>query len=185
MLDLILLLLLLSGFFIGARRGLILQIFHLTGFIVAFIVASKNYAHLADNIKLWIPYPSSADANSFFSAFSHLNLESTYYRAIAFIILFIAVKIVWQIIGSMLDFLADMPILRTLNRWSGALFGFAEIYLILFLLLYVGAITPYMGIDKAVDHSYIAHVMIENTPVLSEKVRMLWLDFSGNKWPRV
>ncbi|MFC4618198.1 CvpA family protein [Camelliibacillus cellulosilyticus] len=183
MLDFILIILLLAGFLIGARRGLILQLIHLTGFIVAYIVAYMYFDDLAPKLKLWIPYPSSGDSNSFFTLLGHLNLESSFYRAIAFVIIFIAVKIVWQIIGSMLDFLTDLPILRTVNRWLGALFGFVEIYLVLFILLYIGALTPYLGIDKAIDHSYVAHVMIENTPVLSEKIRNLWLEWSSGRLP--
>jgi len=183
MLDIILLILLVAGFLVGARRGLILQLVHLTGFIAAYIIAYMYYDDLAPKIKLWIPYPTTADTNSFFSVLNHLSLESSYYRAISFIILFIAVKIIWQILGSMLDFLADLPILRTVNRWAGAIFGFAEIYLILFLLLYIGALFPYAGIEKAVDHSYIAHLMIEDTPVFSSKIHDLWIDFSTAKGP--
>jgi len=183
MLDLILLLLLLAGFLMGARRGLILQIVHLTGFMAAYVIAYMYYDDLAPKIKLWIPFPTTTSTNAFFSILDHTSLEMAYYRAISFILLFIAVKIIWQILGSMLDFLADLPILRTINRWLGALFGFTEIYLIMFLLLYIGALFPYGGIEKAIDQSYIAHVMIEDTPFLSHKIHELWIDFSAAKGP--
>lgn len=185
MLDIILLILLVAGFFIGARRGLILQLVHFTGFIAAYIIAYMYYDDLAPKIKLWIPYPTTADTNSFFTVVNHLNLESSYYRAISFIILFIAVKVIWQILGSMLDFLADLPVLRTANRWTGGIFGFVEVYLILFLLLYIGALTPYLGIENAVSHSHIAHLMIEKTPVFSSKIHDLWLNLSTAHLPTI
>ncbi|KMJ55623.1 membrane protein, partial [Bacillus sp. LL01] len=57
MLSLLLLLLLFMSFFIGRRRGFILQLIHLVGFIVALYVAYKYYQDVATYIQLWIPYP--------------------------------------------------------------------------------------------------------------------------------
>jgi len=179
MLSVIILILLVAGFFIGRRRGLILQLIHLTGFIVAYIVAFLYYDKLASVLKLWIPFPDT-DSNAFFTSLTHATLEASFYRAIAFVIIFIAVKIIWQIFGSMLDFLADLPILRTANRWLGGLFGFVEVYLVLFILLFIGAIAPYAGIDQMIDHSYMAHLIIEDTPFLSDKLQELWIELSGS-----
>lgn len=177
MLNIIIILLLIAGFFIGVRRGFILQLIHLSGFIIAYVAAFMYYDDLAPKLKLWIPYPSSADQNSFFSFLNHMDLETTYYRAIAFVIIFIAIKIVMHIIGSMLDFLADLPILRTVNRWLGGVLGFVEIYLVIFILLYLGALTPFMGLGKAIDGSSAAHFIIENTPVFSEKIKNMWMAY--------
>ncbi|GGE42280.1 membrane protein [Pullulanibacillus camelliae] len=177
MLSLIIIILLIAGFFIGKRRGLILQLIHLTGFIAAYVIAFIYYKKFAPVLKLWIPFPDTG-SNAFFSTLSHSSLEMAFYRAIAFVIIFVAVKILWQIVGSMLDFLADLPILRTVNRWLGAVFGFAEVYLVLFILLFIGALAPYMGIDQMIDHSYVAHLIIDNTPVLSDKLGNLWLQVS-------
>jgi len=178
MLSIIIIVILIVGFFIGRRRGLILQLIHLTGFVAAYAVAFIYYKKFASVLQLWIPFPNK-DSNTFFSMLSHGVLESSFYRAIAFVIIFIAVKILWHIVGSMLNFLADIPILRTVNRWLGALFGFVEVYLVLFILLFIGALAPYMGIDHVIDHSYVAHLIIDNTPVLSNKLGDLWLQMSS------
>lgn len=177
MLSLILLILLIIGFFIGLRRGLILQLVHLLGFILAYLAAYAYYNQLASKLKLWIPYPAGMDHNQLFGSFGQMGVESVYYHAIAFIVIFIAVKIIVQIIGSMLDFLANLPILGSINRILGAIFGFIEIYLILFLLLYVGELTPVAGIKQAIDHSFVAQYMIQHTPVFSEKIKELWTSY--------
>ncbi|TCP32125.1 putative membrane protein required for colicin V production [Scopulibacillus darangshiensis] len=177
MLDIIIIILLIAGLFIGLRRGFILQLIHLTGFIVAYVAAYMYYDDLAPKLKLWIPFPSAIDHNSFFEHLSPMSMEAAYYRAIAFVIIFIAVKIIMHIIGSMLDFLADLPILRTINSWFGGILGFLEIYLVLFILLYLGSLTPYAGIESAIDHSFMAHLIIENTPVLSEKIKNMWMAY--------
>ncbi|MTT31692.1 hypothetical protein GMB86_06655 [Terrilactibacillus sp. BCM23-1] len=177
MLSLIIVLLLIAGFFIGLRRGLILQLVHLTGFILAYVVAFIYYGDLAPKLKFWIPYPSAIEHQSMFEIFGNMNLETAYYRAIAFVIIFIAVKIVMQIIGSMLDFLAHLPIIHTVNRLLGGVLGFVEIYLIVFILLYIGALTPFWGLDTTISHSSVAGAMIEHTPVMSEKLKTMWLAY--------
>lgn len=58
MLDLIILILLIAGFVTGARRGLIVQLIHMVGFIIALIVAYTYYKPLADKFVLWIPFPA-------------------------------------------------------------------------------------------------------------------------------
>ncbi len=58
MFDLLIIILLIIGLFIGIRRGFILQFIHLTGFIIAFIVAKMYGNELAEKLVLWVPYPS-------------------------------------------------------------------------------------------------------------------------------
>lgn len=178
LLNIIILFLLLAGFFIGFRRGLILQLIHLAGFVIAYVVAFLYFKDFADTLKLWIPYPSSFSHNQMFSFLGHMDVETAFYRAIAFVLIFIAVKIVMNIIGSMLDFLAELPLIRTVNHSLGAAFGFVEIYLVLFILLYVGALAPINGLQTAIDHSSLAHMIINNTPVFSEKVKDMWLSYA-------
>jgi uncharacterized membrane protein required for colicin V production len=177
MIDIILLLILIGGFLIGLRRGLILQIVHLTGFIASFIVAYLYFDDLAPRLKLWIPYPANTlELDQTFAIFlGAFNMESAYYRAIAFAILFFGIKIFLQIIGSMLDFLADLPILRTINRWFGGALGFVEVYLLVFIFLYIAALVPIDYVQSSIDGSFMAKTIVENTPVFSEKIKELWI----------
>lgn len=175
MLDLIIIVILLIGLFVGIRRGFVLQIVHLSGFVLAYILAYLYYGQLAPQLRLWIPYPTVVEKNQFFSMLNHMNLQSVYYNAIAFGIIFIGTKIATQIIGSMLDFLADLPFFRVVNRWLGGTLGFIEVYLLVFILLYLGAIMPFFGIEKVVGHSQVAHIIINNTPMFSERIRNLWM----------
>lgn len=174
MVDLILILLFLGGFFIGLRRGLVLQIVHLTGFFVSLIVAYIFFDDLAPHLKLWIPYPKLGDGAGIL--LSVLNVEDIYYRGIAFAILFFGTKIAMHIIGSVLNVLMSFPILRTVNRWLGGVLGFLEIYLLVFFLLFVAAIIPHDSIQDAVQHSLVAQMMIKHTPFFSEYLQQLWIN---------
>ncbi|UJL45009.1 CvpA family protein [Virgibacillus sp. NKC19-16] len=175
MFDVILIIFLIFGFLIGLKRGFILQLFHLVGFIAAFIAAILYYDDLGARLSLWIPYPELSDG-AWADFLESLPLENAFYNAIAFAIIFFAVKIILQIIASMLDFVAYLPILKSVNKILGAVLGFIEIYLILFIVLYILALTPIDTIQSWITNSSIAMFIIENTPYFSGKITELWFE---------
>jgi uncharacterized membrane protein required for colicin V production len=175
MLDLIILIILGFGFLIGLKRGFILQIIHLTGFIIAFIIAYLYYDQLAPKLTLWVPFPNFSSDSALSLVMDNVNLEDAYYRAIAFVVIFFAVKIVWQIIGSMLDFIAQIPVLKQLNVWAGGLLGFLEVYLIIFIVLFIGALLPMEGIQSTLTNSILAELIVQHTPVFSALVHDWWI----------
>ena len=179
MLDLAIIILLIFGFFIGLKRGFIMQLVHLTGFIIAYIVAYLYYADLAPKLTLWIPYPNFGDDSALKILSESTNMETAFYRAVAFVIIFLAVKVLMQIIGSMFDVIAHLPILRTLNVWAGGILGFLEIYLIVFILIYIGALVPMEPIQKALDQSFMADVMVNYTPFLSQQIKSWWIEYTA------
>jgi uncharacterized membrane protein required for colicin V production len=174
MLDLIILALFIVGLFIGFKRGLILQFIHLTGFLIAFLVAKIYYFELATKLVLWIPYPSFNGPIDMI--LENGNLEEAYYRGIAFVVIFFAVKIAIQIIGSMLDFIAGLPILKQFNLLAGGFLGFLEVYLIVFILLYIAALLPIEMIQDPLQSSILSEGIIKNTPFLSEGIKQLWIE---------
>lgn len=176
MLDLVIILFLIIGFFVGLRRGFILQLIHITDFFIAYIVAYLYYTQLAEKLTLWIPYPKFGDNTMLKILTQSPNMETAFYRAIAFVIIFLAVKILLQIIGSMLDFIAQLPILRMLNIWAGGILGFLEVYLVIFILLYIVALLPIESFQTALDHSSIAKAIVNDTPVLSGQIKSWWME---------
>ncbi|WP_407269133.1 CvpA family protein [Radiobacillus sp. PE A8.2] len=174
MIDLILIIVLVLGVLIGLKRGFILQVFHLIGFIVAFIVAAIFFDDIAKQLDLWIPYPE-LPADATWAVFvDTLPLEAAFYNAIAFAALFFVTKVVLQIIASMLDFVADLPILNLLNSWLGAILGFVEIYLLAFVFLYIAALLPVAFVQSLIEQSSIAAFMIDNTPIISKQISNYW-----------
>lgn len=168
------------GFFMGLKRGFILQTFHLLGFIASFIVAAKYYDKLAPYLDLWIPYPEVSDTSSLATFLQNLPLETGFYNAVSFALIFFVTKIILQIIASMLDFVAAIPVISWFNTIFGAILGFVEVYLILFIVLFILILVPYPTTQEWINDSSIALYMIENTPYLSEKVESLWFTFVEN-----
>ena len=177
MLSYIIIFLLLLGFLVGYRRGFILQLVHLTSYFISFFIAVFYYRDFAEKLKLWIPYPTLGENETLQLLFSATNAESAYYHGIAFLIIFVAVKILLQIIGSMLDFLANIPIIKQLNSFGGALLGFIEVYLLIFIVLYIAALLPIEKVQMAIDQSNIAKSIIEHTPIFSKQIHHLLFGF--------
>lgn len=174
MLDILILILLVAGLITGARRGLIVQLIQMTGFIIALIVAYTYYKPLADKFVLWIPFPAITASSQLTIAVDNLELDQTFYRVIAFVLIFIAVKFALQLIGSMFDFLKYLPILGFVSNLVGAVLGFIEFYFILFVLLYVFALLPIDFIQNLISNSILTGWMLEHTPILSELVKNWW-----------
>src|SRR5699024_5279084 len=141
MFSLIIYVLLIIGFLMGIKRGFILQVFHLIGFIVAFIVATMYYDRLSPYFTLWILYPDIIKSTgSLAEFFQKLPLEDGFYNGIAFVVIFFAAKIILQIIATMLDFVANLPVIGLLNKIGGAILGFIEVYAIVFFILFILAL---------------------------------------------
>lgn len=174
MVSLLILILLIFGFLMGLKRGFILQVFHLVGFIASFTLAAMYYDKIAPTLALWIPYPELSSDSTWSVFLQSLPLETGFYNAISFAIIFFVVKIGLQIIASMLDFVADLPILSSINKIFGAVLGFVEVYLILFIILSILALTPLGSIQSWINNSSVALLMIEHTPFLSNMIKSLW-----------
>ncbi|AXH99391.1 CvpA family protein [Sporosarcina sp. PTS2304] len=179
MIDLLLVVLLVGGLITGFRRGLVVQIIHMFGLILSIYVAYKYYKPLADKLVLWIPYPGATAGESLTWTFEHLDLDMTFYRLIAFIFIFVAAKLVLQLIGSMLDFLKHLPVLGFGARILGAGFGFIEFYLILFFLLSALVMLPIEVIQNSLDKSLLAKAMFEHTPIISSAIKNWWFVYLG------
>ncbi|XJZ26422.1 CvpA family protein [Bacillota bacterium Lsc_1132] len=181
MLDLILIFLFIMGFLVGLKRGFILQLIHFTGFIIAYIVANIYYDKLAPKLILWIPYPNFGNNSSLKLFTDSPQMEDAFYRGIAFVIIFFAVRIVLQIIGTMLDFIAHLPILRFLNVWAGGILGFFEVYLLVFILLFIAALVPMTVIQQPLAQSTLANLIVHHTPILSDQIKQLVMDYSAGR----
>ena len=174
MLDLIILVVLLVGLLVGAKRGFIVQMMHIVSFVVALVVAYIYYKPLAQKFVFWVPYPGVTDSGSLGVVIDSLDLDRTFYRVVAFAVIFFAVKISLQIVASIFDFIAYLPVLNMVNRWRGALFGLIENYLILFIVLYVLALVPLDLVQNLMSKSFLSGLMLEHTPIITKMFQKWW-----------
>ncbi|KAA0957898.1 CvpA family protein [Planococcus kocurii] len=174
MLDILLVILLVGGIIVGAKRGFIVQLIHMIGFVVALVAAYKYYKPLSEYFVLWIPYPAINENSQFTLVVDQLDLDQTFYQLLAFALIFFVVKFALQLVASMFDFLKFLPVLGFFSKILGAILGFIEAYILLFIFIYVFALLPLDVVQNQLENSGIAQSMIENTPYFSEKVKEWW-----------
>ncbi|HZG70642.1 MAG TPA: CvpA family protein [Chondromyces sp.] len=173
MIDIILLIFLLFGVLVGLKRGFILQLVHMTSAIVAIIAALLLRDQVIPILKQWIPIPSFNGNQAVAVAAQSSSFEQLYYGAIAFILVFIIVKMALHFVGSMLNIIASLPIIKQFNIVGGGILGFLEIYIILFILIYIATLIPQADIQSAIESSSVARIMVDHTPFISEELQQL------------
>ena len=78
------------------------------------------------------------------------------------------------------DNILEVLLEKIINNWRkvyGAILGFVEIYLIIFLILYVGTILPTSEWKTTIfTNSTLPGYILENTPILSKQLISLFFD---------
>lgn len=174
MIDLLILFVLLLSIVIGIKRGFVSQLINLASFLIGLIVAIIYYKPLAQKFVLWIPYPGFTDNSTMTLVLDSLDVDRTFYRVLAFALIFFAVKFAVQIVFSMFDFLTYLPVLNSLNRVLGAVLCFIEFYLLLFIVLYVLALIPVEWIQLRMSRSILGALILEHTPVITAIFQNWW-----------
>ncbi|WLV23737.1 CvpA family protein [Aciduricibacillus chroicocephali] len=166
--TLIIIFLLVSGWVNGVRRGFVLQVIHLAGFIGSLIIAWFLYDDLAPHLAKIIPAPGSG--NSTWTAVENvLPFQTTFYNVISFIIVLIVARLIIGMIGRTIDGFAKLPILRSFNKLLGGVLGLAETYLIVFIAIALFFFIP--GTEHYVRDSGLAMTILEKTPYLSDTLK--------------
>lgn len=175
MIDIIILVLLVLGFLVGIKRGFVMQIMRLVGTVTSYVVAFVYAKKLGPHLELWVPFPQMGSDTFLEEYIQNETLEQSFYYVIAFIILFVISKIVLFYIGSLLDFITRIPILKQINSLFGGAFGVLEIYLVVFVVLLIATKLPVESVQNHLDNSVLTGIIVDHTPYISEKIKTLWV----------
>lgn len=166
MINLIILLLLLVSFIAGKRKGFLRQVIQLIGFLTAFVVAFVFSEILGTALSSLFPFPKGEDAIQTF-LFGVFSVKEWFYRVVAFFLLFFVTNIVFRIISNVFHTLVKWPILNGINQLFGGIVGFIQTYLFLFIILFIASVIPNENVMTMLQHSFVATMMLEHTPILS------------------
>ncbi|WP_334328991.1 CvpA family protein [Companilactobacillus sp. HBUAS59699] len=177
MLSLLLILFLVYGFYVGARRGLVMQAFFTVGYAIFFGIAMVSFRALGPKFEMIVPYPSASLGSefAFFSTKVGMELDDAFYRAFAFIFVCFIGWIIVRFVGLYFKRLTYYPMFNDVNLLSGGILGLLVTYVTLFMVLLLLAMIPVSGIQNALQHSFIASTMIRSTPVLTSMLTGLWI----------
>ena len=105
----------------GAWRGLVHEVFSLTGWIMAFLAGNLFTAPLADLL------PSV--------------MRPELRVIVAFVVIFVGTLVAAALIAALITKFVTVSVLHSLNRWLGALFGLLRGLLIVIVLAMVAGMT--------------------------------------------
>ncbi|SDI40487.1 Uncharacterized membrane protein, required for colicin V production [Alteribacillus persepolensis] len=158
LINIIIILLLAGSFFIGLKQGFISKFIRLTSFILSLFAGFYFYQPIAEWLRTWLPYPSALGA----------AFEGLFYTVIGFLLIFLVTTMIVASLGRILQMFASLPILRTVNKALGGIFGVVKTYVIILLLLIGISFFPIDSLHVLVNESTIAMTMLENTPIVSD-----------------
>lgn len=157
LLDWIILAVCAGGLILGYIRGFINQLVSLAGLFVSFIAAFLFYDKLAPWLAKMFPISSWEAYSQYQFILETLNVDTYFYNAVAFAVLFFGAKIILSIVGHFLNLFSKMPGLNLINKWSGALLGLIEAVLLVVVAVHVMGVMPSQSVQELVDGSTIAH----------------------------
>lgn len=178
MLTFFILVILLFGFYVGYRRGLMLQIVYTFGYMVAYLIAMGNYKALAAQLELYVPYPSAGPDSKlvFFNHELSLELDKAFYAAVAFLLIIVFCGLIVQFLAVFAKGLTYIPIVKQVNEIAGGLLNVVMVYVGVFLVLMTLSMLPIDAVQNQFRASGLAQGIVKNTPVFSNQIKKLWVE---------
>lgn len=159
---------------LGYHRGFIAQLVSIAGLVVAYLAAFWLYDDVAPAIAHLFPMNRLQSEGKYAFLAEDLNLDVYVYNAVAFALIFFAVKIGLSLAGRLLHLITLIPGLKTLNKWSGALLALLEAAILFAVAVQVMIVIPSDGLQQTLKGSVAAGAVAEHTPELTGKLRDLW-----------
>lgn len=172
-LDLILVIGMAASFILGCRRGFVLQLVSMLGFVVAWITAYLFYDDVVPWVAKVIPVDAFVSQTGFESYLKGIPLNQYIAAAISFSLLLFGVKLILTAAGHVLNILVRVPGLNMLNRWAGGLLALVEAAIAAFIVIQIMAVLPQTGVQALLMDSTAARWSMEWAPVLFNKMKEL------------
>lgn len=164
--DIIIVLLLISGFITGYKKGLIKQAISTIGLIVIVVLSFL----LKNNLSIILYEKCPFFTVGLLKNYSSLNI--LFYELISFFIIFLVLSIILNIIlkitGIAEKILDDSSIFRTLFKVLGGLLGALESYISIFVILLILSMPIFsLNFTKYINKSKLKNHIMNNTLLIS------------------
>jgi uncharacterized membrane protein required for colicin V production len=164
--DIIIVLLLVSGFISGYKKGLFKQAISTIGLIVVVVLAFL----LKNNLSIILYKNCPFFTVGLLKNYSSLNI--LLYELISFFILFIVfsiiLKIILKLFGVIEDIIEDSDLFRTISKLLGGLLGVLESYVSIFVILLVLCLPIFsLSFSKYIHKSKLKNYILNNTILIS------------------
>ena len=144
-LDLVIVVVLVVGAFLGLRMGIIKAVLFLAGVIVGVVLAGQYYAALADVLPFFLETSSAA-------------------KVVAFAIILIVVMVIALVLARLLKWAASVVMLSWVNHLGGAVLGLVlgAIFCGALLAIWV----KWVGAGDTITESIVAAILLDKFPLI-------------------
>ena len=175
MISILLLLVLAWGFYIGYRRGLVLQVYYFLVAVVSAFVAGQFYKSLGEHFHLLVPYanPQEGHGTFFFPSDQLFHLDKVFYAGLAYLLVFGICYTIGRFIGL---FLHLIPTKKLDVKWLRIGSGVLSLLVTLFVLqmaLTILATIPMAAIQNPLEKSIVAKHIIQSIPVTTSWLKQI------------
>ena len=167
MISIFLLLVLAWSFYIGYRRGLVLQVYYLLATIVSAYFAGNFYQSLGEKFHLLIPYanPQEGQGTFFFPSDQLFQLDKVFYAGIGYLLAFAVFYCIGRLIGLFFKYF----------RIGAGVLSVGVTLFVLQMMLTILATVPLAIVQNSLENSLVAKHMIQSIPVTTDLIKQLWV----------
>lgn len=163
--DIIIILIIISGLCLGFKRGLTREIVHFAKFALALVIAFLLKNPLSKLMYEHLPF---FEFGGIFKGVTALNI--ILYEFIAFLLVLGIIMIIFRILllaTAIFEKILNTTVILSLpSKLLGMLVGGIHYYLITFIVLFVVAL-PFFKLDDALKDSKLRDPILNKTPILS------------------
>ncbi|WP_281885212.1 CvpA family protein [Paenibacillus sp. YYML68] len=165
-----------AGLALGYARGLVNQLVSIVGLIAAYAAAFYYYDDVAPLLRQLVQTETPDSYRKYAFLAEELHVDVYIYNAMAFALILFGLKLVFGIVGRMFNWLAAVPGLKSVNKWTGAALGALEAAVLVWIAIHVMTVVPSDTAQRWLSTSTAAPYVLEHTPVWTEKLQQLWLN---------
>ena len=166
--DIILVAVLVLGVIAGLKRGLIKSLVSLIGLVSIVIISYTLRAPLANLLIDHLPFLPFGG-----SVIGVVALSILIYNALAFVVIFVVLYCLLSIIikvSGFIDTLLKLTVIWIIpSKIGGAILGFLETWVYLFLVLFVMA--QFSVTNTLIHESRVSKIILNNTPIVGTYLR--------------
>ena len=177
MISILLLLILAWSFYIGYRRGILLQAYYLVATIVSAYFASHYYLSLGQRFNLLIPYanPQEGQGTYFFSSNQLFHLDKVFYAGIGFLLAFTVFYCIGRLLGLFLNLVPTKILEGKYYRIAAGVLSVGVTLFVLQMMLTILATVPLQIVQNSLENSFVARHIIQSIPFTTGLIKQLWV----------
>lgn len=177
MISILLLLILAWSFYIGYRRGIILQAYYLVATIVSAYFASKYYLALGQKFNLLIPYanPQEGQGTFFFPSSQLFQLDKVFYAGVGFLLAFTIFYCISRLLGLFLNLVPTKLVDGKYFRIGAGVLSVVVTLFVLQMMLTILATVPLQIVQNSLENSFVARHIIQSIPFTTNFIKQLWV----------